>query len=60
MMIESLAESTPLDPYLPTILAYICVVKMFLAEGSEAESDRARGPREIMTGVSPVKAGSAW
>ncbi len=33
--LASLAESVPLDPYLPTMLAYACVVKMCLLPGSE-------------------------
>lgn len=47
----SMSESAPLDPYLPSMLAYIAVVKMCLVEGSEAESDDALGPRAIVSGL---------
>ena len=44
--LTSFAESLPIDPYLPTILAYICVVKMCFVRGSERATDAAfdRGP----------------
>jgi O-antigen ligase len=35
---EGLAESVPLDPYLPTLLAYACIAKMCMTEKSEAET----------------------
>jgi O-antigen ligase len=39
LALSGLAESVPLDPYLPTMLAYACLVKMCFAQGSEAEID---------------------
>jgi len=36
LALEGLAESVPLDPYLPTLLAYACIAKMCMAEGSDA------------------------
>ncbi len=35
LALESLAESVPLDPYLPSLLAYACVLKMCLRPGTE-------------------------
>lgn len=35
--ILSLSESLPVMPYLPTLIAYACVVKMCLREGSDTE-----------------------
>lgn len=37
LLLEGVAESVPLDPYLPTMLAYACAVKMCLARGSDDE-----------------------
>ena len=39
LAVTGLAESLPLDPYLPTMLAYGCLLKMCLVEGSEEEED---------------------
>ena len=36
LAVTGVAESVPLDPFLPTMLAYACLVKMCLVEGSEA------------------------
>jgi len=36
LALEGLAESVPLDPYLPTLLAYACIAKMCMTETSEA------------------------
>jgi len=38
LALEGLAESVPLDPYLPTLLAYACVAKMCMAPLSEPVS----------------------
>ena len=35
LALESLAESVPLDPYLPTMLGYACLAKMCLWPGTE-------------------------
>lgn len=51
LVLTSLAESAPLDPYLPSMLVYISVVKMCMREGSEAENDRGLGPKEIIGGI---------
>jgi exopolysaccharide production protein ExoQ len=51
LALSGLAESVPLDPYLPTMLAYACLVKMGLAQGSEAESDAGLEPGQIIGGV---------
>ncbi len=53
LALTGVAESVPLDPYLPTMLAYACLVKMCSSEGSEAESDGLLGPGEIVGGVTP-------
>ncbi|MES2393044.1 MAG: O-antigen ligase [Acidobacteriota bacterium] len=53
IVLMSLTESIPLDPYLPSMLAYACIVKMCLAEGSEKESDVWLGPEEIVSGLNP-------
>lgn len=53
MVLTSLAESIPVDPYLPSMLAYACIVKICLAEGSERESDVWMGPEEIVGGLTP-------
>lgn len=53
MVLTSFAESVPLDPYLPSMFAYISIVKMCMAEGSEAESDALLGPEEIIGGLTP-------
>ena len=38
LALTGLAESTPLDPYLPTMLAYACVVKMIFVAPEPAEA----------------------
>ena len=48
--LTGVAESVPLDPYLPTLLAYTCLVKMCLIEGSEEETDTYFGD-EIIHGL---------
>lgn len=53
VVLTGVAESVPLDPYLPTMLAYACLVKMCMVEGSEAESDVWVGPEEIVGGLTP-------
>lgn len=53
LVLTSMAESAPLDPVLPTMLVYVCVVKMCLREGSEAESDLGLAPGEIISGLPP-------
>jgi exopolysaccharide production protein ExoQ len=53
IIVLGLSESIPLDPYLPSTFAYICLIKMCLREGSEAESDIALAPGEIIAGVPP-------
>ena len=53
IVLEGVAESVPLDPYLPTMLAYACLVKMCLAEGSEAESDAWLGDGQVIAEVAP-------
>ena len=53
LALTGLAESVPLDPYLPTMLGYACLVKMCLTPGSEAESDRGLEAGEIVGGVGP-------
>lgn len=35
LALEGLAESVPLDPYLPTLLAYACIAKMCMAKNPE-------------------------
>ena len=50
LALTGVAESTPLDPYLPTILAYSCLVKVCLIEGSEEETDSHFGD-EIIHGM---------
>lgn len=39
LALTGIAESVPLDPYLPTLLAYTCIVKMCMIEDSEGEKD---------------------
>jgi O-antigen ligase len=51
LALTGVAESAPLDPYLPTILAYSCIAKMCLVEGSESESDRLQRKDKIIGGV---------
>jgi exopolysaccharide production protein ExoQ len=42
LCLEGLAESVPLDPYLPTMLGYACLLKMCLSmEGDVPETDEA-------------------
>ncbi len=36
LALEGLAESVPLDPYLPTLLAYACIAKMCMTKNAEA------------------------
>jgi hypothetical protein len=38
---------------LPSLLAYSCVVKMCLGEGTEAESDAWTAPDEVIAGLTP-------
>jgi hypothetical protein len=52
--LEGLAESVPIDPYLPTTLAYACIVKMCFAEGSETEQDTWLAPDQLLGGVTPA------
>jgi len=54
LAMEGVAESVPLDPYLPSLLAYTCAVKMCLIEGTEEESDRYLGKDEVVGGLSPA------
>jgi O-antigen ligase len=54
--LEGVAESVPLDPYLPTMLAYACLVKMCMLQGSEAESDVSLTPGQVIGGWSPDEA----
>jgi len=35
LALEGLAESVPLDPYLPTLLAYACIAKMCMTKNPE-------------------------
>jgi O-antigen ligase len=50
LALQGITESAPLDPYLPSILAYSCVVKMAMVEGSEAESDVGMREDEVIGG----------
>lgn len=50
LALTSLAESVPLDPYLPTMLAYACVIKMMLAPGSECASEEDMPCGSILLG----------
>lgn len=54
LAMEGLAESAPIDPYLPTTLAYACIVKMCFAEGSETEQDTWLGSDQLLGGVTPA------
>ncbi len=47
----SLTESTPVSPYLPTLIAYACIAKLCMEAGSEAESDQGLLPGKILTGL---------
>jgi len=47
LALEGLAESVPLDPYLPTLLAYACIAKMCMAEGSEDSVDNEPEPEPL-------------
>jgi O-antigen ligase len=38
LALEGLAESVPLDPYLPTLLAYACIAKMCMVKNPERAS----------------------
>ena len=51
LALTGLAESVPLDPYLPTLLAYACLVKMCLAQGSESEGDAELEAGQIIGGL---------
>jgi exopolysaccharide production protein ExoQ len=67
LALTGVAESVPLDPYLPTLIAYSCIVRMCMVEGSEEESDagfsdelihglRLPGqPATAMASVSPIR-----
>jgi exopolysaccharide production protein ExoQ len=57
LALTGVAESVPLDPYLPTMLAYACLVKMCLTEGSEAESDAGLEAGEIIGGLTVQRGG---
>lgn len=50
----SMTESMPLSPYLPTMIAYSCLVKLCMREGSEADADTALGPGEILGPLPPA------
>jgi O-antigen ligase len=53
LALEGVAESVPLDPYLPTLLAYACIVKVCMVEGSEAEGDAWLAEGQIIVGLTP-------
>lgn len=44
IVLLSTAESAPLEPHLPTLLAYATVLRMCVRQGSEAEQDDADAP----------------
>lgn len=50
LALESLAETVPLDPYLPSMLAYACLAKMCLTPGSEP---RLGADAPIVQGLPP-------
>ncbi len=58
LVLLSLTESTPVSPYLPTLIAYACIAKLCMEEGSEAESDRALAPGRILTGFPQIRRGA--
>ena len=43
LVLLSLTESTPISPYLPTLIAYACIAKLCMQEGSEREIGQALG-----------------
>ena len=47
----SLTESTPVSPYLPTLIAYSCIVKLAMREGSEAEVDATSAGNQLLLGL---------
>jgi exopolysaccharide production protein ExoQ len=49
--LTGMAESVPVDPYLPTLLAYTCVMKMCLLPGSETQSEKAFDTEPILLGA---------
>ncbi len=51
LVLLSLTESTPVSPYLPTLIAYACIAKLCMEEGSEAESDQGLPAGNILTGL---------
>jgi O-antigen ligase len=46
-----LSESLPVAPNLPTLVAYVCLVKLCMAEGSEATGGQHLQPGEILPPV---------
>ena len=58
LSLTSVAESVPLDPYLPSLLAYTCLIKMAMAEGSERETDAGPEARYLVGGGLPTAAAS--
>ncbi|HEY4354137.1 MAG TPA: O-antigen ligase family protein [Acidobacteriaceae bacterium] len=58
LALTGVAESVPLDPYLPTLLAYTCIVKMCMIEGSEGEADNLYGD-ELIHGLPRVPVAAA-
>lgn len=55
LSLTGVAESTPLDPYLPTLIAYTCIIKMCMAEGSEAENEAGQASDAILLGLPPLQ-----
>jgi exopolysaccharide production protein ExoQ len=51
LSLTGIAESTPLDPYLPTMLAYSCVVRMCMVKGAEEETEAGYDAGEIIHGL---------
>lgn len=47
----SLTESVPVAPNLPTLIAYSCLVKLCMVEGSETELDLRLPPGRIISGL---------
>ncbi|MFC6645190.1 O-antigen ligase family protein [Granulicella cerasi] len=54
LALEGLTESAPIDAYLPTLLAYACVMKMCLVAGSEKDADAFVGEQEFVTTLTPA------
>jgi O-antigen ligase len=50
LALTSLAEAVVLDPYLPTLLAYSCIARMAMQQGSEAASDEGTDTGAIING----------